>query len=105
MLIYQIPSDIYDNIEPIPEFTKAFIDAEKTSPLVDSCLFEIINAKDSRQHLQAVEYIYLIIPDYYQEYFQPLLSKYGAMKLDSLPSFNKIARIWGDESAIDKIER
>lgn len=105
MLIYQIPSDIYKNTKAIPEFTQAFLDVEPTSPLVDSCLFEIITANDSREHLQTVEYMYLVIPDYYEAYFQYLLSKYSAIKLDSLPSFNKIAFIAGDEKAIDKAER
>jgi hypothetical protein len=105
MLIYKIPSDIYENTKTIPEFQQAFLDVEETSPLVDSCFFEIMTTEDSREHLHTVEYSYLVIPDYYEAYFQSLLSKYGAIKLDSLPSFNKIARIAGDPSAIDKAAR
>ena len=105
MLFYKIPSDIYDSTKAIPDFTQAFLDVEQTNPLIDSCLFEIKSTSDSREHLLSVQCVYLVIPDFYEIYFQPLLSKYGAMKLDSLPSFNRIAFIAGDENAIDKIAR
>ena len=105
MLIYKIPSDIYGNTKAILEFTQAFLDVEPTESIVDSCLFEIMTTDDSREHLQTAEYMYLVTPDYYEAYFQSLLSKYGAIKLDSLPSFNKIAFIAGDKRAIDKAAR
>ncbi|OGU57732.1 MAG: hypothetical protein A2V66_17245 [Ignavibacteria bacterium RBG_13_36_8] len=105
MLIYKIPSDIDNNSMAIPDFTQAFLDVEETNPITDSCFFEIITANDSREHLYTSEYSYLVIPDYYDAYFQSLLSKYGAKKLNSLPSFNKVTVLAGDENAIDKAAR
>lgn len=102
MLIYKIPSDIYENTKAIPGFTQAFLDAELTSPLVDSCLFEIVTAEESREHLQTVECVYLVIPDYYESYFQDLLIKYSATKLTSLPLLTNISVIAGDLNAIHK---
>lgn len=102
MLIYQIPTDVEQNVNSLSDFQQLILSINLP---IDICLFIINLPTDVSQindHILSMRFCYLVMDDHYQVLFNSLLKKYEAIKLSALPKYENVSIIVGDAKTITK---
>jgi len=110
MLIYEIPTVFGELPSPLNDFINAVIELENIhyDSVGNVCYFGI---NPPSEPYEKVDYImnskttYLVFQKHYLPFFESLLAKYDAKKIDSSLSFKIVDVLAGSAQAIDKAFR
>ena len=109
MLIYEIYFEPSQDPPFSKELQKVFLElANIENPLVDACYFQERISEDSYKQVHhsysSAHHTFLVIDKRFLPYFEDILLRNEANKLDSVPSLNDFEIIYGSEIALSKAD-